>query len=108
MNITDSDSGKLGTSLPSETNISLKPSPNEGLVQAMSLFLKGPISDVLAAHSGHVKLHAYENGIAQVVMGGGCQGCPSSSNTLLNVVLTKLQHRFGEDIVTGVIQVSGV
>ena len=76
----------------------------EGLAQAIALFLEGPISDMLAVHSGYARLEAFQNGIAQVRLGGGCQGCPSSQITLFNVVRTKLQDRFGEDIVIDVTQ----
>lgn len=74
-----------------------------GVSQAIALFLEGPISDSLSFHSGFARLEAFEGGIAQIRLGGGCQGCPSSQITLFNGVRTQLQNRFGEDVVIDVL-----
>jgi Fe-S cluster biogenesis protein NfuA len=73
-----------------------------GLTQAIALFLEGPVSDALAAHSGFARLDAFENGVAHIRLGGGCQGCPSSQITLFSGVRTQLQSRFGEDAIVDV------
>jgi len=76
-----------------------------GLAQEIALFLEGPISEMLALHSGFARLDAYENAVAQIRLGGGCQGCPSSTLTLLNGVQTQLQEKFGEENIQEVVPV---
>lgn len=73
-----------------------------GLSQAIALFLEGPVSDALAVHSGFARLDAFENGIAHIRLGGGCQGCPSSQITLFSAVRSQLQSRFGDDVIVDV------
>ena len=73
-----------------------------GLTQAIALFLEGPVSSALAAHSGFARLDAFENGVAHIRLGGGCQGCPSSQITLFSGVRSQLQDRFGDDVVIDV------
>jgi Fe-S cluster biogenesis protein NfuA len=72
------------------------------LAKSIALFLEGPVSDTLAFHSGHARLESFDNGVAQVRLGGGCKGCPSSQITLFNGVRSQLQGRFGEDIIEDV------
>ena len=74
----------------------------EGLGKDIALFLEGPISDMLKGHSGFARLEAFEQGIAHVRLGGGCEGCPSSTFTLVQGVKEQLQDRFGEDNITDV------
>ena len=69
-------------------------------------FLEGPISEMLAAHSGFARLEAYENGVAHVRLGGGCQGCPAATQTLVQGVLVQLQDEFGEEKVTDIVPVA--
>jgi Fe/S biogenesis protein NfuA len=76
-----------------------------GLAQEIALFLEGPVSEALQFHSGFARLEAYENGIAHIKLGGGCQGCPSSTMTLVHGVQTQLQERFGEEAVQDVVPV---
>lgn len=78
-------------------------SPNfTGLAQRVALFLEGPISKMLESHSGFARLQEFEDGVAGVRLGGGCQGCPASTMTLVNGVLVQLQEEFGEDVITDV------
>jgi len=77
----------------------------EGTAKDIAVFLEGPISDMLALHSGFARLDAYENASALIRLGGGCQGCPSSRMTLLSGVMNQLQEKFGEDVVAEVIPV---
>jgi hypothetical protein len=72
------------------------------LAKSIALFLEGPVSDALAFHSGHARLETFEKGVAQVRLGGGCKGCPSSQITLFNGVRSQLQGRFGEDVIEDV------
>ena len=87
------------------TGPSTDPLVFEGLAQAIAMFLEGPVSSTLAIHAGHVRLVAFADGVAQVRLGGGCQGCPSSQITLFNVVRTQLQDRFGDGVVIDVVLV---
>lgn len=68
-------------------------------------YLEGPVSEMLAFHSGYARLESYENAVAHIRLGGGCQGCPSSRITLLNGVLGQLQDQFGEEKILDVIPV---
>jgi Fe-S cluster biogenesis protein NfuA len=78
-------------------------SPNfVGLPHAIAVFLEGPISETLSFHAGWARLQSFESGIADVRLGGGCEGCPSSKITLFQGVKTQLQSRFGEDVVLDV------
>jgi len=74
-----------------------------GVAQDIAVFLEGPVSEMLALHSGFARLDAYENGMVHINMGGGCKGCPSSTMTLIHGVLTQLQEKFGEEAVTEVV-----
>lgn len=76
-----------------------------GIGRDIALFLEGPVSDMLALHSGFARLDAYEAGIAHIRLGGGCQGCPSSRMTLLHGVQQQLQEKFGEEQIQEVIPV---
>lgn len=71
----------------------------EGVAREIALYLEGPVSKMLALHSGFARLEAYQDGFATIRLGGGCQGCPSSRITLMNGVLRDLQDHFGEDVI---------
>lgn len=74
----------------------------EGVARDIALHLEGAVSDMLALHSGFARLEAYQDGLATIRLGGGCQGCPSSQITLMNGVLRDLQDTFGEEVVMDV------
>ncbi|MBM4250804.1 MAG: hypothetical protein FJ146_02430 [Deltaproteobacteria bacterium] len=76
-----------------------------GLAKEIAEFLEGQVSDMLAFHSGFARLEAFESGIAHIRLGGGCQGCPSSTLTLMNGVQQQLQERFGEDSIIDIVPV---
>jgi Fe/S biogenesis protein NfuA len=76
-----------------------------GVAKDVALFLEGPVSEMLALHSGFARLEALDSGIAHIKLGGGCQGCPSSTMTLIHGVQTQLQEQFGEETITDVIPV---
>ncbi len=76
-----------------------------GVAQDVALFLEGPVSEMLALHSGFARLEALENSMAHIRLGGGCQGCPSSTLTLLNGVQQQLIEKFGEEVIAEVIPV---
>jgi len=71
----------------------------EGVAYDIAIYLEGPVSKMLALHSGFARLEAYQEGLATIRLGGGCQGCPSSRITLMNGVLRDLQDHFGEDVI---------
>lgn len=77
----------------------------EGIARDIAIYLEGPVSEMLALHSGYARLEAYQDGIAQVRLGGGCEGCPSSRLTLMNGVKRDLQDKFGEDVLLDVFPV---
>lgn len=77
-----------------------------GLAQEIAIFLEGPVSEMLKFHSGFARLEAYESSMAHIRLGGGCQGCPSSTMTLVNGVQQMLQEKFGEEAVTDVVPVT--
>ena len=77
----------------------------EGVGRKIAIYLEGPVSQMLAFHSGFARLEAYENSIASIRLGGGCQGCPSSMITLASGVKKELQDEFGEDVVLDVLPV---
>lgn len=76
-----------------------------GLAKDIALYLEGPVSEMLQFHSGFARLEAYEGAMAHIRLGGGCQGCPSSTMTLVNGVQQMLQEKFGEEAVTDVVPV---
>jgi Fe-S cluster biogenesis protein NfuA len=76
-----------------------------GVAKDIAVFLEGPISEMLAMHSGFARLESYENALAFIRLGGGCQGCPSSTLTLLNGVQQQLIEKFGEETIADVVPV---
>ncbi len=77
-----------------------------GIAHEIAVYLEGPVSEMLKFHSGFARLEAYDHGLAHIRLGGGCQGCPSSTLTLVNGVQQMLQERFGEEAVTDVVPVT--
>jgi Fe/S biogenesis protein NfuA len=73
-----------------------------GIAKEIALFLEGPVSDMLAAHDGYARLEGYQNAVAQVRLGGGCQGCPASTMTLVQGVLQQLRETFGEEVIADI------
>lgn len=76
-----------------------------GLAQEIAVCLEGPVSQMLGLHDGYARLERFDDGIAYVLLGGGCKGCPSSLITLTGGVKAELQHRFGADQVVDVLPV---
>jgi Fe/S biogenesis protein NfuA len=76
-----------------------------GQSKEIAEFLEGPVSEMLALHSGFARLEAFDQGQAHIRLGGGCQGCPSSTMTLVNGVFQLLQEKFGEETITDIIPV---
>jgi Fe-S cluster biogenesis protein NfuA len=74
----------------------------EGSAKDIALFLEGEVSEALKFHSGFARLMSLDDQIAEIKLGGGCSGCPSSALTLFNGVKTQLQEKFGESVVADV------
>jgi Fe-S cluster biogenesis protein NfuA len=74
-----------------------------GVAHDIALFLEGEISRDLGNHAGFARLEAFRDGIAEIRLGGGCDGCPASLMTLVHGVRTRLQEEFGEEVVVDVI-----
>lgn len=101
--VTESMRQILGLSEEGTSDEALTSPRFKALSQAVALFLEGPVSDTLHFHSGWARLEAFEDGIAHIRLGGGCQGCPSSQITLFQGVKTQLQARFGDEVVADVV-----
>lgn len=78
----------------------------DGIAKEIAVYLEGMISEMLASHDGFARLEGFENGNALVRLGGGCQGCPASTMTLVDGVLTQLQDEFGEHVVAEITPVT--
>lgn len=92
----------LGMDAKGDFNEPLTSDRFEKLGKDIALFLEGEISDMLKSHSGFARLEAFEEGIAHIRLGGGCEGCPSSTFTLVQGVKEQLQEKFGEDKIVDV------
>ena len=77
-----------------------------GLAKDIALFLEGPVSEMLSYHSGFARLEAYDSAVAHIRLGGGCQGCPSSTITLINGVQQQLIEKFGDENILDIVPVS--
>lgn len=77
-----------------------------GLANDIAVFLEGPVSEMLSYHSGFARLEAYESAVAHIRLGGGCQGCPSSTITLINGVQQQLIEKFGDENILDIVPVS--
>jgi len=75
----------------------------DGKAKEIAVFLEGPVSEMLAMHSGFARLEKYDECIAYIRLGGGCQGCPSSTMTLVAGVQQQLQETFGSDVIQEVV-----
>ncbi|MCA9836275.1 MAG: NifU family protein [Trueperaceae bacterium] len=61
-----------------------KPSPHwdDPIAQQIQDLLDQQVNPGVSSHGGNISLEKYENGIAYLSMGGGCQGCASAQLTL--------------------------
>lgn len=77
----------------------------DGVARQIAEYLEGPVSKMLEMHTGFARLEAYQESVAHIRLGGGCQGCPSSLMTLSSGVKADLQHHFGEEVIMDVLPV---
>lgn len=96
---------ELGMSVEGRFDVPLTSPSFEGVPHDIATYLEGPVSKMLALHSGYARLEAFQDGIATIRLGGGCEGCPSSRLTLMNGVKRDLQDKFGEEVVMDVFPV---
>jgi len=57
-------------------------------------FIENEVNPSLAMHGGYIELKSFENKVAYLTMGGGCQGCASSQMTMVEGVESALKERF--------------
>ncbi len=57
-------------------------------------FIESAVNPSLAMHGGFIQLQSFENKVAYLSMGGGCQGCASSQMTMVEGVEAALKERF--------------
>lgn len=57
-------------------------------------YIENQINPALASHGGFVELKSYENNVAYLSMGGGCQGCASSQATMVDGIENALKNEF--------------
>ena len=73
---------------------------DERIRQEIQQILDAEINPAIASHGGVISLLDVQNGIAYVKMGGGCQGCASSTATLKQGVEQAIRAR-----VEGVVEI---
>ena len=66
----------------------------EEILEQISHIIEENINPAVASHGGMIQLHDFdmENGIASVLLQGGCSGCASSSITLKMGAENMLKH----------------
>jgi Fe-S cluster biogenesis protein NfuA len=57
-------------------------------------FIENQINPSLASHGGFVEMKSFDNNVAYLSMGGGCQGCASSQATMVDGIETALKSQF--------------
>ncbi|MGD8604927.1 MAG: NifU family protein [Anaerolineales bacterium] len=67
--------------------------PPEDRMEALIEFLSSYIEQY---HGGHVRMISYDDGVLKVEMGGACEGCPMSNNTLHGWVEGTVRQFFPE------------
>jgi Fe-S cluster biogenesis protein NfuA len=85
-----------GAQEPIEENPELKPAAHKGLetpeAQQIIQLLEHQINPALASHGGYVTLHGVENNQVYLEMGGGCQGCAMSYQTMKEGIETAIKE----------------
>jgi Fe/S biogenesis protein NfuA len=76
--VSDMMGGRFKFENPNEEDI-FKDKPIAGRIQAL---IDAEINPLVASHGGVISLLDFKDGTAYIHMGGGCQGCSSSSATL--------------------------
>lgn len=61
-------------------------------------FIKNEVNPALEAHGGLVVVEDFDEdtGVLSLIMGGGCQGCASASNTLKIMITHAIKGEFPE------------
>lgn len=76
-----------------------KPLPTKAAVassesEQIQAYIESQINPALAMHGGFVELKSFENHVAYLSMGGGCQGCASSQATMADGIENALKNQF--------------
>jgi Fe/S biogenesis protein NfuA len=74
------------------------PSPqwNDPIADRLQKLIDGRINPGLISHAGYVSLLGVKDGTAEIWMGGGCQGCGLSSQTLTEVIEVLIKQEIPE------------
>ncbi len=84
----------------SSTSTLEEPLPEKAAATASSeadsirTYIENQINPALASHGGFVELKSFENNVAYLSMGGGCQGCASSQATMVDGIENALKNEF--------------
>lgn len=71
-----------------------KPTTVSGEADTIRAFIDNQINPSLATHGGFVELKSFDNNVAYLSMGGGCQGCASSQATMVDGIENALKNEF--------------
>lgn len=68
------------------------------LKERIQEFIEEDINPGLSLHGGFLEIQDYDDkeGVLSVIMGGGCQGCASSKQTMLYSIDQMLKDEFEE------------
>lgn len=70
-------------------------------MQSIQTTIESEINPMLKLHGGSCEAVSLEDGILEIRLNGGCQGCPSSKITLFNHILPILKEKH-TDILTDI------
>lgn len=57
-------------------------------------FIDEDINPALSMHGGHLKIVSVDEGIVQIELSGGCQGCSSASETVKTAAGELMRNKF--------------
>ena len=67
------------------------------IIEQIQEVIEKEINPLLLLHAGSISLEKFEDGIAYIILLGGCAGCPSSRFTLLGMIHPFLSEIEGVD-----------
>ena len=75
------------------------------MIEKIKEFVDDYINPALAGHDGHLSIEDFDSdGVLYVILGGGCQGCVASKQTLQGQVGAYLTEEFPE--ITGIVDLT--
>jgi len=74
------------------------PSPvwDDPIANCLQTLIDQRINPGLNSHGGYIALLGVENGTAEIIMGGGCQGCGFSSQTMSDMIAVLIKKEIPE------------